>query len=283
MSQVLTTALAPTFSWTTSSTDLVLTFASGASPINVAIPTGTYRMLLGPSTGDGADFLQAVAAAIATSISGAVRSETFTVSMRPSGRVRITSSGTVTISGTGPAAKALGLETATGTTFDAARAPKWFAAFVERQSSAFIPRTASRFATTIAGESYGWRSGVVVSRMESMRLGFIPSDPTYQAALNCAQTPAMPADEYASSIGSHDGVWSVADVLMASGGKVVALASGNLQTLLTSTTERYHLGALSPADVSAPRFELDDPAWPAYQRLTLSFTRSATAPTGVRA
>lgn len=280
MSSALTTALAPTFDWTTGVADLVLTFASGTSPINVAVPTGSYRVLLGAAA---VDFLQVVQAAIGTALSGAGRSETCAVTMQANGRVRLTFSASTTVSGTGPAARLLGLASGTGTTHDATKGPKHFAAFVERQASAIVARTAARFKVTGGGESQGWRSGVVVGVCEALRLGFIPSDPTYQSSLGAYQTPAAADLANVGSVGDHDGVWSVTDVLLSSGGKVVAYADGNLQTLLSSTTARYHLGALSPDDVARPRFELDDEAWPAWQRLTLTFTRSATDPTGTRA
>lgn len=282
MSSTLTTAIAPTFDWSTSATDIVLTFASGASPVNVAIPTGSYRVLLGSSS---VDFLQVVQAAINTALSGALRSEVFTVSLGADGRVTLESTGVFSVSALSAAMKLLGFTAAPSSALSATaqRAPKYLATFVERQSSAVVPRTAARFQVTAGGESQGWRSGVVVGHCEAMRLGFIPSDPTYAAGLGAAQTPASPDLAYAGSLGSHDGVWSVADVLFSAGGKVVAYADGNLQTLRTSTTARYHLGALSAQDVSAPRFELVDESWPAWQRLTLTFTRSATAPSGTRA
>lgn len=280
MSSSLTTAFAPTFDWSTSATDLVLTFASGTSPVNVAVPSGSYRMLLGSSS---VDFLQVLQAAINTALSGAVRAETCAVTMRANGRVRLTFTGAATVSGTGPAARALGLATGTGTTHDATKGPKYFAAFVERLSSAIVARTAARYQVTAAGESQGWRSGVVVGHCDALKLGFIPSDPTYAAALGAYQTPAAADLANAGSVGAHDGVWGVTDVLLSAGGKVVAYADGNLQALLSSTTERYHLGALSAQDVSAPRFELTDETWPAWQRLTLTFTRSATTPSGTRA
>lgn len=282
MTSILTTALAAPFDWTTGATDLVLTFASGTSPINVALPSGTYRVMLGSSS---TDVLQATKAAINTAASGAGRSEVFDVAMGADGRVTISSTGAFAVSGLSTLSKLLGFTSAPTTTTSATaqRAPKYLATFVERQASAIVPRTAARFAVTGGGESYGWRSGVVVGHCDALQLGFIPADPTYAAGLGASQTPAMPDDAYLATLGSHDGVWSVADVLMVSGGKVIAYAPGNLQTLRSSTSARYYLGALGPDDVARPRFELDDPAWPAWQRLTLTFTRSASTPSATRA
>lgn len=282
MSSTLTTAIAPTFDWSTSATDIVLTFASGTSPVNVAIPSGSYRILLGSSA---VDFLQVVQSAINTALSGAMRSEVFTLTLGADARVTIESTGVFSVSALSAALKLLGFTSAPSSALSvtAERPPKYLATFVERQSSVIVPRTAARWQVTGGGESQGWRSGVVVGHCEALRLGFIPADPTYQSALGAAQTPALPDLAHVGSLGAHDGVWSVADVLMVSGGKVVAYADGNLQTLRTSTTARYHLGALSAQDVSAPRFEQQDESWPAWQRLTLTFTRSATTPTGTRA
>lgn len=282
MASTLTSALAAPFDWETGTTDLVLTFASGTSPINVALPSGTFRVLLGTSS---TDVLQATRAAINTSVAGAGRSEVFTVAMGADARVTISATGAFAVSSLSPLLRLLGFTSAPTTTTSATaqRPPKYFATFVERQASAIVPRTAARFAVTGGGESYGWRSGVVVGHCEAMRLGFIPADPTYAAGLGAAQTPAMPDDAYLATLGDHDGVWSVADVLLVSGGKVVAYAPGNLQTLRSSTSARYYLGALGPDDAARPRFEQDDPAWPAWQTLTLSFTRSASTPTGTRA
>lgn len=282
MASTLTTAIAPDFEWTTGSTDIVLTFASGTSPINAAIPTGTYRVLLGTST---TDLLQAVKTAINGALSGALRPEVFDVTMGADARVTISATGAFAVSSLSTLMKVLGFTSAPTSTTSATaqRPPKYFATFVERQASAIVPRTAARFAVTGGGESYGWRSGVIVGVCDAMQLGFIPADPTYAAGLGAAQTPAMPDDAYLATLGAHDGVWSVADVLMVSGGKVIAYAPGNLQTLRSSTSARYYLGALGPDDAARPRFEQDDPAWPAWQRLTLTFTRSAATPTGTRA
>ena len=48
----LTSALAVPFAWTSAGNDVVLAFASGTSPVNVTIPTGTYRMVLAPAATD---------------------------------------------------------------------------------------------------------------------------------------------------------------------------------------------------------------------------------------
>ena len=65
----LTSALAAPFVWTSGGTDIALTFASGTSPVNVTIPTGTYRMVLAPSA---TDFVRVYVAAINAAIIAAL-------------------------------------------------------------------------------------------------------------------------------------------------------------------------------------------------------------------
>ena len=48
----LTSAVAVPFVWTSAGTDITITFASGPSPINVTVPSGTYRMQLAPLATD---------------------------------------------------------------------------------------------------------------------------------------------------------------------------------------------------------------------------------------
>ena len=93
----LRSAIAPTFTWTSVPVDIVLTFASGTSPVNVNIPTGSYRMMLAPSF---SDFIRVVRSAINTAISGAGRTEVVALVMGADSRIVFTSTGALSATGT---------------------------------------------------------------------------------------------------------------------------------------------------------------------------------------
>ena len=107
---IVTSALAPTFAWTGGAADFRVT-PSGAPAIDVTVPTGSYRMHLGPSSGDGADFLRVAADAITAAFAADGRSETFTATMGADGRVTLTASANVTLAASA-GLRALGLDAA---------------------------------------------------------------------------------------------------------------------------------------------------------------------------
>lgn len=102
----LTSALAAPFVWTSGGNDVVLAFASGTTPVNVTIPTGTYRMVLAPAA---TDFVRVVVAAINAALTLAGRTEVFSAVVGADARITLTSTGAFTMSPLLAAAKLLGL------------------------------------------------------------------------------------------------------------------------------------------------------------------------------
>ena len=275
----LTSALAVPFVWTSAGNDVVLAFASGTSPVNVTIPTGTYRMVLAPAA---SDFVRVYVAAINAAITLAGRTEVFAASVGADSRITLTSTGAFTMSPLLSAAKLLGFSTAivTQTSVTATYPPANLATFTERVSADWTPRSAVAGAETLAGVGYGVASGVWREEDE-IAFGFIPRDPTTRTALSVDQTPWMPnAGDLVGAAMPRQ--WTCRDVLETAGGKTCAAALGNFQTLRTSTTARYDLVTLPFAELASPRKARVREGWDAYFRWTIRMLRQSTQ-TGTRA
>lgn len=275
----LTSALAVPFAWTSAGNDVVLAFASGTSPVNVTIPTGTYRMVLAPAA---SDFVRVYVAAINAAITLAGRTEVFAATVGADSRITLTSTGAFTMSPLLAAAKLLGFSSAivTQTSATATYPPANLATFTERVSADWTPRSAVAGAETLAGVGYGVASGVWREEDE-IAFGFIPRDPTTRTALSLDQTPWMPnAGDLVGAVMPRQ--WTCRDVLETAGGKTCAAALGNFQTLRTSTTARYDLVTLPFAELASPRKARVREGWDAYFRWTIRMLRQSTQ-TGTRA
>ena len=275
----LTSALAVPFAWTSAGNDVVLAFASGTSPVNVTIPTGTYRMVLAPAA---SDFVRVYVAAVNAAITLAGRTEVFAATVGADSRITLTSTGAFTMSPLLAAAKLLGFSSAivTQTSVTAAFPPANLATFTERVSADWTPRSAVAGAETLAGVGYGVASGVWREEDE-IAFGFIPRDPTTRTALSLDQTPWMPnAGDLVGAVMPRQ--WTCRDVLETAGGKTCAAALGNFQTLRTSTTARYDLVTLPFAELASPRKARVREGWDAYFRWTVRMLRQSTQ-TGTRA
>ena len=275
----LTSALAVPFAWTSAGNDVVLAFASGTSPVNVTIPTGTYRMVLAPAA---SDFVRVYVAAINAAIIAAGRTEVFAATVGADSRITLTSTGAFTMSPLLAAAKLLGFSSAivTQTSVTAAFPPANLATFTERVSADWTPRSAVAGAETLAGVGYGVASGVWREEDE-IAFGFIPRDPTTRTALSLDQTPWMPnAGDLVGAVMPRQ--WTCRDVLETAGGKTCAAALGTFQTLRTSTTARYDLVTLPFAELASPRKARVREGWDAYFRWTIRMLRQSTQ-TGTRA
>ena len=275
----LTSALAVPFAWTSAGNDVVLAFASGTSPVNVTIPTGTYRMVLAPAA---TDFVRVYVAAINAAITLAGRTEVFAASVGADSRITLTSTGAFTMSPLLSAAKLLGFSSAivTQTSVTAAFPPANLATFTERVSADWTPRSAVAGAETLAGVGYGVASGVWREEDE-IAFGFIPRDPATRTALSLDQTPWMPnAGDLVGAVMPRQ--WTCRDVLETAGGKTCAAALGNFQTLRTSTTARYDLVTLPFSELASPRKARVREGWDAYFRWTIRMLRQSTQ-TGTRA
>lgn len=275
----LTSAIAVPFAWTSSAPDIVLEFASGTSPVNVTVASGTYRMVLAPAL---TDFLRVVQNAINAAVAGAGRSEVFTVAMGADSRVTVSATGAFRTASLPVAFAAMGFASNLApyaTSFVADVPPAFFATFVERVSQDWTTRTAVAGGETLSGATFGVYSGAWREEDE-VTWGFIPRDPSTRTSLAVDQTPWLPA--FGVTYGNHLGQWGIVDILASAGGKTCALAYGNLQTLLSSTSATYDLVALPFGEIAAPRKARLRDGWDAYFRWTTRVIRQSTQ-TGTRA
>lgn len=275
----LTSAIAVPFAWTSSAPDIVLQFASGTSPVNVNVASGTYRMVLAPAL---SDFLRVVQSAINAAVAGAGRSEVFAVAMGADSRVTVSATGAFRTASLPVAFAAMGFASNLApyaASFVADTPPAFFATFIERVSQDWTTRTAVAGGETLSGATYGIYSGAWREE-DDVTWGFIPRDPSTRTTLAVNQTPWLPA--FGVTYGNHLGQWGIVDILASAGGKTCALAYGNLQTLLTSTTATYDLVALPFGEIAAPRKARLRDGWDAYFRWTVRLLRQSTQ-TGTRA
>lgn len=277
-------AIAPDFDWTSGGgSDLVIGFASGTTPVNVSVPSGTFRILLGTAS---TDFLRHVAAAVNAAMVTAMRSERVALGMSPSGLVRMVWTGPIDETAGSPLTELLGWTgdpaTPSGTSFTADLPPRYFAAFVGRGRAGWQRKTVSASALTVDGRAMGTR--LPSARWEDeLAFEFIPSNPTARDLLGATQTPWDPDDAYLGALGDHAGLWSVSDVLEASRGRTVAFADGNYQDIAGGdSTARYQLCSIAPTDVDAPRVAFEDPSVESYRRWTVMMVRRGATPSEAR-
>lgn len=278
-------AFAPTFTWTSSPPDLRLTFASGASPVDVNVATGSYRVCLAPTSGSATDFLRALQAAINTAMSGAGRAETFTVSMDEDGLVSLAISAgafSATLSTT-PLGRLLGFTTnaVNATSKAATRAPWYLLLAVAAWDGVPEPHEADAVELTSGGTVFSFSSGSMTYR-RPMRIGRIPWNPTRATECSSPATPFWPDDVYLNSIGETgtNRAWSWLDVLRWCRNADVAWTL-DFQTLRSSTSEYFYVGRF--ADYQ-PKPERDNPKWPRFVNLNeLALWLPASDAKGTRA
>lgn len=270
----LRSAIAPTFTWTSVPVDIVLTFASGTSPVNVNIPTGSYRMMLAPSF---SDFIRVVRSAINTAISGAGRTEVVALVMGADSRIVFTSTGALSATGTPLDYMGFSAGFLSGTSVTADYPPRYFATFVSRVSNGWATRTAVASAETMAGIGYGTRIGTYHDEDE-VTFDFCPYDVAQRTSLGVYQSPIYPSSIYSrAQYGAHGGQWSVVDLLAVALGKTCAAALGNFQDQLTSTSENYNLVTIPGSAIGQPRYERTREGWDAYYRWVTPLLRQSTA------
>lgn len=248
--------LAAPFTWTSSAPDLVLTFPSGASPVNVNVASGSYRILLAPSSGSTTEFLAAVQTAINAALSGAGRSETVAVTMRNDGYVLFTVTGG-SMGMTGIHSTALGAllgftDAVLGTfiTRRGERHPRHVALLCGQTVAPWVPSRAQAVEMTEGGTTYGV-VGDVETHDAEVRFSFIPDKP---ALTSDYLTPWAPIDSLLVSVGSHSGVWSVRDMLRLGVGQTWGYAH-DYQAVRQSTSERFDLVTVPPETLRTPRIE----------------------------
>lgn len=282
MPPTLTTAIAPTFTLSTAET-FTMTFSSGTSPITVTMAAGDYRMVLGGTSGTK-DYLRALQTAIQTALTARGAGETCAVGFDTNTllvTIAVTGSAwTAAAETAGSPLRRVGFNasvTPVGNNADGVRAVLHLACFVERVHVGWQPVSVVSGAQTLGGVPYGITSGVRRD-VDQMRLGFVPSTPTYRTDLGLSQTALYPADAYAFSLGVVAArEWSVLDVLTSALGQPVAFARGTWQTIASSTTDSYDVGSIDAKSIMQPGIERTRDGWDAYYGITLDVIRSGVA------
>lgn len=263
-------AIAVPFTWTPDATyDLRLAFASGASPANVLLVAGTYRMNLAPSSGSVQDFLRHVETRINAKLATLGRSETVTVSISTQGIVSIAMSGGVaTWTFTSALRDALGMGSTTFTSLATAAAtypPRHLYLFCGGDSNGWQRKEPIAGAMTHAGKSYGVRSGIVTWD-DTVQLEFIPSDTD---ARTLAGETWSPWEAAASP------PWPVDDLIETALAKTCAFAR-HWQDVRSFTSEAYDLVTIPPEVLRAPDARHQFPGLTTFKTWALRMVRTAT-------
>jgi hypothetical protein len=269
-----TSAFAPSFTHTTVAPDVVLTFASGVSPVNVSLTTGTYRMCLAPAA---SDYLRALEVALKSAIVAARGSgSVVTVSLTAAGIVSYAFTVDVPASVTfaAPMWRALGFSAAAPTITAGVitgTLPVWYLALLSStRHGPWQPRQAGGAERTNGGAVYAFAASAT-SWQRSHAVILQPTTPAQRSAQGADATALLPAPEYMGAVGAVATAreWSVLDVLYASRNAACGLALDNWQTVRTSTSERLYLGYIGPASLLSPAFTAQDDAWDAWAEWTL--------------
>lgn len=281
MSDTLTPSamLAAPFAWTSGGTDLAMTFASGTSPVNVTVPTATYRVLLSTAA---TDLLAVLNAAIVTAMGAASRTETIVFAMNASGLVTITASAAVTMADlhTSTLGAILGFTSAIAgsfTTRTADRMPRHVALLCGQASAPWAPTREMAVEMAAGGTTYGVM-GTQETHETDATFAFIPDEP---GITSDALTPWAPARANLATVGAHTGVWSVRDMLRLAIGQTWTFAH-DYQTVRASSTERFDYVTVHPDTIRAPRITRSIPDVIRYTTWTARLVRVSPY-TGVRA
>lgn len=281
MSDTLTPSamLAAPFAWTSGGTDLAMTFASGTSPVNVTVPTATYRVLLSTAA---TDLLAVLNAAIVTAMGAASRTETIVFAMNASGLVTITASAAVTMADlhTSTLGAILGFTSAIAGSFTsrtADRMPRHVALLCGQASAPWAPTREMAVEMAAGGTTYGVM-GTQETHETDATFSFIPDEP---GITSDALTPWAPTKANLATVGSHTGVWSVRDMLRLAIGQTWTFAH-DYQTVRASSTERFDYVTVHPDTIRAPRIMRSIPDVIRYTTWTAKLVRVSPF-TGVRA
>lgn len=259
--------------------------ADGTARIVTVAAVSDARVLLADSAHDLLQLLQAALNAASPSLPGGV---SFAVTMSSVGKVVITCTGTsfkLPDLASKPIGATLGFTSGVlvfAKSATAQNAPKYLALFISKTGSLWTPAWGARFGQTADGRSQGWRSDVLAWENTALTFGWIPLDPSTASSLGAPQTPAHPSAADLSTLGAHATPWSVSDFLVVSGGKTLAFAEGNFQTLRTSTSESFWLCSLDAQSLTRPRLARREGVWDAYLTLSLGLMRQST-PSDTRA
>lgn len=256
-----TTALAPTFAWTSAGTDLTITI--GGTPYAVTVPTiAATRFLL---AGSAVEFMAHVEDAINTAVAASGR--TFTLTMLPSGRLRLAiDSGKFTLSTSLAFNRLMGFfGTGTYHHVDADSPPWYFAMFGSVSGGVWAPMQSGGFEVTAGGSVFGF-AGTRTAYRRDLTCEFIPWDEAVRSARGDEVSSMWPNLAYVGDL-AGTGVtrpWSLLDVLQAARNVDCGLALGNFQTVLTSTSEPFYVCRVAPGSILSPEITRQNDRWPVY-------------------
>ena len=271
--------LAAPFAWTSGGTDLAMTFAPFASPVNVTVASGTYRVLLSPAA---SDLLAVLNAAIVTAMGAVPRTETIVFSMTAAGLVTITASAAVTMADlhTSTLGAILGFTSGIAgsfTTRTADRMPRHVALLCGQASAPWAPTREMAVEMAAGGTTYGVMGTQETHETDAV-FSFIPDEP---GITSDALTPWAPTKANLSTVGSHTGVWSVRDMLRLAIGQTWTFAH-DYQTVRSSSSERFDYVTVHHDTIRAPRITRSIPDVIRYTTWTAKLVRVSPY-TGVRA
>lgn len=256
-----TTALAPTFAWTSAGTDLTITI--GGTPYAVTVPTiAATRFLL---AGSATEFMAHVVSAINTAVAASGR--TFTLTMLPSGRLRLAiDSGKFTLSTSLAFNRLMGFfGTGIYQHVDADSPPWYFAMFGSVSGGVWAPMQSGGFEVTAGGGVYGF-AGTRTAYRRDLTCEFIPWDEAVRSARGDEVSSMWPNLAYIGDL-AGTGVtrpWSLLDVLQAARNVDCGLALGNFQTVRTSTSEPFYVCRVAPGSILSPEITRQSDRWPVY-------------------
>lgn len=280
--------LATAFSFTQDVTyDLRFTFASGTSPVNVPLTTGSaYKIGLTTSTTDALRVLQTLAnAALISARGGGAEQVAITLTADALVNVAMTGGSWASIVLSSNLSRILGITTtvATASTITGTRLPWYVAGFACAYGGAWQYRAAGVVEECPDGTVYSFASGPAAWR-RSVKIEHLPRTPTVRAAESFPGSAAYPDEAYWSAIGgtSTDREWSLLDVLAAAQNRDVSFTT-SFPTVRTSTSERFYTGRIGRASLLAPELARMDDRWDAFVSHELDLVCPGTAPTGTRA
>lgn len=281
----ITSAIAPLFSWDHATGVARVTFAAGSPGyVDVELADGNYRMHLGPTSGEGRDFIRAVETAINDAIAAEGRSETCTLTMGTSGLVSLSWS-TVGVSINGNAIlKVMGFSAGGSGGITAAYPPRHLGLFIAQSGGVWQPVQTGATDVTSAGRVYTIGE-ITTAYTRKVRLDYLPRDPQACTDIGCTATPVWPDRAFYGSLGDESTVrrWSLLDLLRETGNVLSAVTLGGWPGLVTSTTDTYDLCRTGRASVRSPKIDRADEVWDRWHQHELELWLGSTAPTGTRA
>lgn len=280
--------LAVEFSFTQDATyDLRFTFASGVSPVNVPLTTGTvYKIGLTTAATDMLRVLETLTnAALISARGGGAEQVAITLTADALVNVAMTGGSWASIVLSSNLSKILGITTtvATANTITATRLPWYVAGFACAYGGAWQRRASGVVEECPDGTVYSFASGPSAWR-RLVKIEHLPRTPTIRAAEGFPGSAAYPDEAYWSAVGgtSTDREWSLLDVLAAAQNRDVAFTT-SFQSVRTSTTERFYTGRIGKGSLLAPEWSRMDERWDAFVSHELDLVCPGTAPTGTRA